>query len=38
MYPCNAMKGIRLPWDAQGFSIEQLNLYRDTANHEQRCR
>jgi hypothetical protein len=27
MYPCNAMKGIRLPWDAQGFSIEQLNLW-----------
>lgn len=34
MYPCNAMKGIRLPRDAQGFSIEQLNWQRETTNHQ----
>ena len=25
MYPCNAMKGVLLPWGAQGFSTEKLN-------------
>lgn len=28
------MKGILLPCDAQGFSIEGLKLHRETANHE----